>query len=118
MTIPRSGDLDDVANLVDAVRSFDTVAGYRAVVAVAPDGSEHFVIAEKASLNNTAVVYSSICPDVEHEQLGALSVDWAARIWLTPARCGRRRKSGGRCRMPVRRPGQACQWHRARKVAR
>lgn len=53
----------------------------------------------------------------EHERLGRLPAEYRERLGLRP-RCGRPKSSGEPCRMLVREPGAACEWHRAKDGAR
>ncbi len=55
------------------------------------------------------------CREVEHEQTGPLSIEFARRIASAQRRithrCGRRTKSGLACQIRVHQPGDACSWH-------
>lgn len=86
--------------------------GYFAATAVAADGSEHLVLAQRDAIGNTSARYDSGCVDVAHEQLGALPELWRYRTALAPLRCGRRTKAGRLCRRGVTAPGAACHSHR------
>ncbi|WP_241007786.1 hypothetical protein [Mycobacterium kubicae] len=85
---------------------------YAAVTAVRPDGTVLLLLAEKDGIGDPAAVFDAGCADAPHEQPGPLPALWQTRVELAPLRCGRRTLRGGRCRMPVGQPGQACGWHR------
>lgn len=106
---------DDGGFLLDPARCAclcDLAADYVLAVAVEPDGATHYVLAHQPDIGDPAVRYTPDCPDAAHEQPGPLPPRWAARVELAPLRCGRRTRSGRRCRVPVARPNAACGRHR------
>ena len=84
-----------------------------AATAIAADGTEHLVLARVDAIGSH-VGYDPTCSAVDHEQLGALPLEYVRRITVSSRthRCGRRTKSGAPCRTPVARPGDTCAWHR------
>ncbi|BCQ09665.1 hypothetical protein JMUB5695_03115 [Mycobacterium heckeshornense] len=85
--------------------------GYWLATCVKPDGDTVLWLVDRDELggDNRCCGYGD---DMAHEQLGPLPPTWRSRVWDTPTRCGRRTVHGGRCRIPVTVPGQACYWHR------
>jgi hypothetical protein len=110
--------VNDNANLIDdsRTRCLCDVGrdDYVAATAVAPDGSEHLLLARCDAIGDLDVRYDPTCSGVVHEQLGALPIEIVRRITISRRvnRCGRRTKSGTPCQTPVTRPGDACGWHR------
>ncbi|UXA14079.1 hypothetical protein KXD97_10025 [Mycobacterium sp. SMC-8] len=108
------------APIIDAARSVCLRDGgapeYLAVTAVANDGSEHLVLAQRDSINDDTAVYDATCCDVAHEQLGPLPIEYVRRFTISRRahRCGRRTQAGRPCRIRVAAAGDACEWHRAK----
>ena len=88
---------------------------FLAATAIAADGSGHLVLAQVDAIGSPDIGYDPTCSAVDHEQLGALPIEYVRRLTVTRRthRCGRRTKSGVPCQSPVARPGDACGWHRA-----
>jgi hypothetical protein len=109
-------DETSIASIVDPARTAHLCdvgqPDYLAATMVAPDGSEHLVLAQVDAIGDHRARYDSGCTDIEHEQLGALPDLWRYRTALAPLRCGRRTKAGQRCRRGVNEPGAACHSHR------
>lgn len=109
--------MTDDFNLLDADRCVclcqDGSPGFWAAVAVAADGTEHLLLAERDSVGDEQVTYDRACPDAPHERLGPLPLGWRARLQLAPLRCGRSTQLGRPCRVIVTQPGQPCGRHRA-----
>jgi hypothetical protein len=95
----ESADLDDAG-----------LAGYLAAEGIDPCGDRILFLACKPLLGDASCPLTAVAP--EHEQLGQLDWRLRDRIGLSPLRCGRRTRSGGRCRVIVGKPGDACHWHR------
>jgi hypothetical protein len=90
---------------------------YLAATAVAADGSEHLLLAECDGIGDENVCYDPGCTDVDHEQLGALPIEYVRRLTISRRthHCGRPTKTTGRpCRIEVTTPGEACGLHRQR----
>lgn len=90
---------------------------YAAAVAIAADGTQHFVLAHRDSIGDPDVVYASSCPAAPHEQRGDLPLEYVRRITIASRRthrCGRRTQAGRPCRIRVPAEGQACEWHRTK----
>ena len=87
---------------------------YVAATAIAADGSEHLVLAQLDAIGNPDVGYDPNCSAIAHEQLGALPLEYVRRITISQRthRCGAETKAGTPCRIPVRRRGDVCSWHR------
>lgn len=104
-------------NFIDPARCVclcqDGAPGLWAAVAVASDGTEHLLLAERDSLGDESVRYDSTCADAVHENLGLLPYHWRARVQLAPVRCGQPTQLGRPCRAIVSQPGQPCARHRA-----
>jgi hypothetical protein len=85
-----------------------------ATVAVAADGAEHLVLADRDRIGDDSACVDTGCRDAEHEQLGELPIEYIRRITASRRthRCGRPTKSGAPCQTQVTRPGDACGWHR------
>lgn len=81
----------DEESIIDNARSWCLcVAGrddhdFIAAVAVGVDGSEHLVLAERSTLGKEDVRYHPGCPDVEHEQIGPLPIEFVRRAGDRPA---------------------------------
>lgn len=101
---PRSTCLCDVG-----------LPNYLAAVTIAPDGTEHLLLAKHNAIGDETATYDRTCSNVTHEQPGPLSPQWADRVAPAPFRCGRTTLAGQPCRMYVSRPGDACGWHRRSK---
>jgi hypothetical protein len=87
--------------------------GIGASVCIGEDGGTDLVLIDQSRLDCTEHnTYDPTTPQAPHEQPGPLPPRWRDRVKLAPLRCGRRTKSGGRCRAYVARPGDACGWHR------
>jgi hypothetical protein len=88
--------------------------GLIATVVIDADGTEHLVLAEADRIGDENTRVDVGCRDAVHEQLGPLPPGVLRRIATVRRthRCGRPTATGGRCRIPVRRPGQPCGWHR------
>ncbi len=84
-----SGNDHDDASLVDPVRSvhlYDVGGpGYLAATAIQPDGDTHYVIARLNRLGEEEP-YRPTCPEVEHEQTGALPLEFVKRIAVAQRR--------------------------------
>ncbi|MDI3314490.1 MAG: hypothetical protein QJR12_09475 [Mycobacterium sp.] len=106
----------DATLLIDDHRSAHLcdvgLPGCLAVTAVGSDGDTVLLVADAELIGDPDATVDPHCADARHDQTGPLPPAWRSRIWSTPLRCGRRTASGGRCRIPVRCPGQACGWHR------
>lgn len=89
----------------------DGSPGYVAAVAIEPNGTEHLVIAEQASLGHHDAKYCAGAPEATHDQLGALPAHWQSRVQLAPLRCGRTTRRGRACRSIVLHPGAPCILH-------
>jgi hypothetical protein len=103
-------------NLVDLARTTclcDVGApGLWAAVAVAPDGTDHLLVADLDSLGDERVRYDAACAAIAHDQLGPLPATWRARVELSPLRCGQSTKTGRPCRQIVTHAGSTCRRHR------
>jgi hypothetical protein len=86
--------------------------GYIAATVVSTAGVATYLLAAVEFLGDPSATYDANCAEAAHEQTGPLPPRWRDRIQLAPARCGRRTKTGGRCRAYVGRPGDACGWHK------
>lgn len=88
--------------------------GYAACVLVRAAGSIDMVLVEEDRIGDPDYTYNRDTPAAPHEQPGPLPLEYVRRITASHRqhRCGRTRKSGGRCRTPVAHPGDACTWHR------
>lgn len=108
--------IDDGFSLMDDGRTVclcDVGApAYVATAAIDADGAVTYVLAEVESLGDPSATYDAHCSEATHEQAGPLPPQWRARVQLAPARCGRRTKTGARCRAYVGRPGDACGRHK------
>jgi hypothetical protein len=114
------GDPMTGAHLIDCARTTCLCdvgqPDYIAATAISADGAEHLVLAERDAINAEDARYDSTCSAVAHEQTGPLPLEFVRRLTAVARRlhrCGRRTASGGRCRIIVSRPGDACGWHRA-----
>lgn len=77
---------DDDFNVIDPSRSAclcDLGCGYAAVVAVAADGSEHLVLAERSALGDDSVTYDPTCAHVAHEQVAELPLEFVRRLAIS-----------------------------------
>jgi hypothetical protein len=94
-------------------------ADYVATTVIEPDGSEHLVLAQHCAIGDPAVRYDSKSPDVAHEQLGPLPIEFVRRLTISQRayRCGRRTQAGNPCRIRVPLEGEACEWHRSKADA-
>lgn len=111
--------MTDHPNLIDPDRTVclcgDGLPGYAAATAIAPDGTEHLLLVESASIGDERVRYDHTTAHARHEQPGPLPDGVQHRVWQVSAhRCGRPTKSGAPCRTPVARVGYACSRHRAK----
>jgi hypothetical protein len=74
-------------HLIDSQRSVSLhdvgLSAYRAVVSVDPDGREHFVLAQRAAINDQTVLCDLTCADVEHEKVGELPLEFVRRIAIS-----------------------------------
>jgi hypothetical protein len=87
---------------------------YWLAVTIGSDGAANLVLAEHKSIGNVNVTYDPTCRDVEHEQLGALPIEFVKRLTIAARthRCGQRTKAGTPCRTLVSHKGATCAWHR------
>jgi hypothetical protein len=115
--------MTDNANWIDLARSACLCdvgsAGYLLAVVIGPDGAEYVQLAEKESIGNPAVGCDPTCSAIAHEQTGPLPLEFVRRITISRRtnRCGRPTAAGGRCRIPVTRPGDACVWHKTQRTS-
>lgn len=113
-------DETNPANLIDPERTVFLCGagqpGYLAATVVAPDGTEHLVLAQYDAIGDHGARYDSSCVDIVHEQLGALPDVWRCRTELAPLRCGHRTQAGRPCRREVTQPDAACHWHRRQAI--
>jgi len=111
--------MSDNGSIIDYDRTICLCCGagnpdYLAATAIAADGTEHLVLAERDAIGDENIRYDPTCSTVRHEQTGPLPPGVRYRVWQVPAhRCGRPTKTTGRpCRIEVTRPGEPCGLHR------
>jgi hypothetical protein len=56
---------------------------YLAAVIVTPEGTEHLLLAERQAIGDETVCFAATCPDIHHEQLGKLPLEYAGRITVS-----------------------------------
>jgi hypothetical protein len=76
--------MNEHADIIDRRRSAHLsdvgAPDYDAATAIAPDGTEHLVLAKRSIIGDLSAGYDPTCEDVAHEGLGPLPLDVVRRI--------------------------------------
>ena len=73
--------------LIDGSRTVDLsdvgAPDYRAATVISADGSTHLVLASRDGIGDETATYAASCPQVAHEQVGLLPIEFVKRITIT-----------------------------------
>lgn len=78
----------DEWDLIDNAVSLDDVGApdYMAAVVVDAEGTKHLVLAHRKFLGDSTARFDAECSSIEHEQLGALPLEYCRRLTISRRR--------------------------------